>query len=243
MVHGFKGFKDWGHWPSLAERMARAGLSAVTLNLSGSGVDDSGEFAFPERFGHNTFSAELHDVGRVVAALAAGELEVAPPTSLGLLGHSRGGGAAVLYTAGDPRIRALATWAAISTVQRWPEAARASWRKAGVNPVENARTHQVLPLYTDVLDDIEGNADTLDIEAAAGRITVPWLIVHGTADEAVPVAEARLLAAAAAPETARFVAIEGAGHTFGAAHPWKGSPPELELAVDATLAFFAAELR
>lgn len=243
VVHGFKGFKDWGHWPWLAERLARAGLAAVTLNLSGSGVDDTGEFVFPERFGHNTFSAELHDLRQVIDALAAGRLELAPPTALGLLGHSRGGGAAVLYAAGDPRVRALATWAAISTVQRWPSSIRDSWRKAGVTPIENARTRQTLPLYTDVLDDIERNAEPLDIEAAAGRITVPWLIVHGSADEAVPVAEGRLLAAAAAPQTTRFVAIEGAGHTFGAAHPWKGATAELELAVNTTLAFFAAELR
>jgi uncharacterized protein len=243
VVHGFKGFKDWGHWPGLGERLARAGLSAVTLNLSGSGVDDSGEFVFPERFGHNTFSAELHDIGRVVETLAGGGLGVAPPTSIGLLGHSRGGGAAVLYTAGDSRVVALVTWAAVSTVQRWPEATRAAWRRSGVNPVENARTRQVLPLYTDVLDDIERNAAVLDIEAAAGRIEVPWLIVHGTADEAVPVAEGRLLAASAAPDTTKFVAIEGAGHTFGAAHPWKGATPELDLAVNTTLAFFAAELR
>ena len=243
VVHGFKGFKDWGHWPWLAERLARAGLSALTLNLSGSGVDDSGEFVFPERFGHNTFSAELHDVGRVVEALDGGGLGVAPPTSIGLLGHSRGGGAAALYTAGDPRVRALVTWAAVSTVQRWPETARAAWRKSGFHPIENARTRQVLPLYPDVLDDIERNAAALDIEAAAGRIRAPWLIVHGTADEAVPVVEGRLLAAAAAPETTRFVAIEGAGHTFGAAHPWKGATPELDLAVNTTLTFFAAELR
>ena len=91
VIHGFKGFKDWGLWPSLGERMARAGFSAITFNLSGSGVDDTGEFVYPERFGHNTFSAELQDVRRVVDALAAGELGVAPPTRLGLLGHSRGG--------------------------------------------------------------------------------------------------------------------------------------------------------
>ena len=243
VVHGFKGFKDWGLWPSLAERLARSGFSAITLNLSGSGVDDDGEFVFPDRFGHNTFSAELQDVRRVLDALAAGELGVAPPTALGLLGHSRGGGIAVLHTAEDSRVRALVTWAAIATVERWPQATRASWRAAGVNEIENARTHQILPLYTDVLDDIERNAGRLDIEAAAGRIAVPWLIVHGTDDEAVALAEGRLLASAAPPGTSRFLEIESAGHTFGAAHPWKGATPELERAINATLAFFSAELR
>ena len=243
VVHGFKGFKDWGLWPGLAERLARAGFSAVTFNLSGSGVDDTGEFVFPERFGHNTFSAELQDLRRVIEVLAAGGLGVAPPTGMGLLGHSRGGGIAVLHTAADPRIRALVTWAAISTVERWPPDERAAWRERGVNVVKNARTGQMLPQYTDVLDDVERNADALDIEAAAGRIAVPWLIVHGSQDEAVPLLEGERLAAAAPRGRSRFMPVEGAGHTVGAAHPWRGAPAELERVMDATLGFFAAELR
>jgi pimeloyl-ACP methyl ester carboxylesterase len=241
VVHGFKGFKDWGLWPALADRLARAGFSAVTLNLSGSGVDDTGEFVYPDRFGHNTFSAELQDLRRVADALGAGELGVAPPSGLGLLGHSRGGGTAILHTATDPRIRALVTWAAISTVDRWPAAQRSAWRAAGVSEVKNMRTGQVLPQYPDVLDDIERNAAALDIQAAAARVAVPWLIVHGTEDDAVPLAEGECLAAAA--PRARFLAIEGAGHTFGAAHPWRGAPAELERLEDTTLAFFAGELR
>jgi dienelactone hydrolase len=243
VVHGFKGFKDWGLWPSFAERLARAGFSAVTLNLSGSGVDDTGEFVFPDRFGHNTFSAEVQDLRRVIDALAAGELGVAPPSGLGLLGHSRGGGIAVLQAAADSRVRALVTWAAISTVERWPAPQRAAWRAAGVEQVKNARTGQVLPLYTDVLDDIERNADALDIEAAAGRIGVPWLIVHGSEDEAVALFEGQRLATAASAAVTRFLEIGGGGHTFGAVHPWDGLTPPLERVTDATLAFFAAELR
>jgi len=240
VVHGFKGFKDWGLWPSLAERIARAGLSAVTLNLSGSGVDDSGEFVYAERFGHNTFSAELQDLRRVADALHSGALGVAPPSAVGVLGHSRGGGVAVLHTAADARVKALVTWAAISTVERWPAPQRAAWRAAGVNQVKNARTGQVLPLYTDVLDDVERNASVLDIAAAAHRVAVPWLIVHGTEDEAVPVAEGERLAGAA--PGARFVPVESAGHTFGAVHPWQGAPPALEQVEDMTLAFFAEHL-
>jgi pimeloyl-ACP methyl ester carboxylesterase len=204
-------------------------------------VDDSGEFVYPERFGHNTFSAELQDLRRVTDALAGGELGVVPPSAVGLLGHSRGGGVAVLHTVTDARIKALATWAAISTVERWPVAQRAAWRSAGLDEVKNVRTGQVLPLYPDVLDDIERNAAALDIEAAAGRVAVPWLIVHGTEDEAVALAEGERLAAAA--PGARFLAVEGAGHTFGAVHPWRGATPALERVEDTTLAFFAETLR
>jgi pimeloyl-ACP methyl ester carboxylesterase len=126
-------------------------------------------------------------------------------------------------------------------VERWPAPQRAAWRAAGVTEVKNARTGQVLPLYPDVLDDIERNAAALDITAAARRITVPWIIVHGTEDEAVDLAEGQRLAAAA--PRARFVPVEGAGHTIGAVHPWQGAPPALEQVEDTTLAFFAEHLR
>ena len=105
--HGFKGFKDWGMFPPLAERLAQAGFTAVLPNLSGSGVDDSGEFTWPERFGHNTFSAELADVNSVLTALRAGKLDVAPPKGVGLIGHSRGGGICILLAARDPTVKAL----------------------------------------------------------------------------------------------------------------------------------------
>jgi dienelactone hydrolase len=243
VVHGFKGFKDWGMFPHLAERLARAGFTAVSLNLSGSGVDDAGEFSLSDRFGHNTFSAELQDLSSVIDALGNAELGVPAPSTVGLVGHSRGGGIAALHTARDPRVRALVTWAAISRVQRWPPDQRTAWRAAGHTEIENARTGQILPLYTDVLDDIELNGEALDIEAAAGRIKVPWLIVHGTEDETVRFSEAQSLKAANSRKKTRLLAIEGGGHTFGATHPWRSATPQLDAVFDATLDWLAANLK
>jgi dienelactone hydrolase len=243
VLHGFKGFKDWGMFPPLSQRLAQAGFIVVSPNLSGSGVDDAGDFSLPERFGHNTFSAELEDVRRVIDALMAGQLGVLTPSTLGLVGHSRGGGIAVLQAARDPRIGTLVTWAAISGVERWPAPQRSSWRAAGKTDIQNARTGQVLPLYTDVLDDIEQNAPALDIEAAARRIRVPWLLIHGTEDESVPFAEAQRLKAASPRPDTRLLPIEGGGHTFGAAHPWRGTTPELATVFDATLAWLTTRLK
>jgi len=243
VVHGFKGFKDWGMFPHLAERLARAGFTAVTFNLSGSGVDDAGEFSLPDRFGHNTFSAELQDLQRVLDALMSGAFNLAVPSTLALVGHSRGGGTAVLQTARDSRVRTLVTWAAISRVERWPEDQRSAWRARGQTEIQNARTGQILPLYTDVLDDIEQNAETLDIEAAAARIRVPWLIVHGTEDESVRFNEAQVLAAASRFKKTRLLAVERGGHTFGATHPWRSATPELDTVFDATLEWLAANLQ
>jgi uncharacterized protein len=243
VLHGFKGFKDWGMFPRLSERLALAGFTAVSPNLSGSGVDDEGEFSLPERFGHNTFSAELDDLARVINALMGGELGVPAPTTLGLVGHSRGGGIAALQTANDPRVRALVTWAAISRVERWPQDDRTAWRAAGRKDIQNARTGQILPLYTDVLDDIEQNGAALDIEGAAERIRVPWLIIHGTQDESVGFSEAESLKAASPARTTRLLPVEGGGHTFGAAHPWRSSTPQLDTVFDSTLEWLSAHLK
>jgi pimeloyl-ACP methyl ester carboxylesterase len=243
VLHGFKGFKDWGMFPPFSERLARAGVTAVTPNLSGSGVDDSGQFVFSDRFAHNTFSAELEDLARVVDALASGDLGVVPPSRIGLVGHSRGGGIAVLQTARDPRIRALVTWAAISSVERWSPAEQAEWRERGSKDIVNARTGERLPLYPDILDDIAHNAGgTLDILGAAKGVAVPWLIAHGSEDEAVSLLEGKALSAASARATTRFLEIEGGGHTFGAVHPWKGSTPQFDRVADASLAHLAGAL-
>jgi uncharacterized protein len=235
ILPGFKGFKEWGMFPVLAERVARAGFSAVSINVSGAGVDDNGRFVYPDRFGHNTFSAELEDVRRVLDALEQGRLGMVRTSSVGLVGHSRGGGMAILTAGRDPRVHALVTWAAISTVDRWPDKVD-EWRTAGKLDITNTRTGDVLPLYVDVLDDAIHNREQLDIAAAAGRVTVPWLLLHGSADPSVSLAEARVLSAAAAPANPpRLIIIEGAGHTLGAVHPYAGMTPDLAQALDETL--------
>jgi len=246
VVHGFKGFKDWGMFPPLAERLARAGFATVTFNFSGSGVDDSGEFVWPDRFGHDTFSTELHDLGLLMDALVRGDLGVHPPTTIGVVGHSRGGGIGILHTERDRRVQALVTWAAISSVERWSPHEVMEWREKGVNEILNTRTGQRLPLFTDVLDDIERNASgSLGILGAAARLQIPWLIAHGTEDEAVSHLESEALRAASPLPTTRLLAIEGAGHTFGAGHPWDArqhDTPALRRVFDMTLAWFAAHL-
>ncbi len=242
IIHGFKGFKDWGMFPALAERVARAGFTAVSVNLSGSGVDNTGECVWPDRFRRNTYSSELADIARVIDALGDGSLELPPSPHVGLVGHSRGGGMAILTARRDPRVQALVTWAAFADVQRW-HGREADWRLAGHVDVTNARTGQRLELGTTLLDDIEQNGTELDLLAAAGRLPQPWLLLHGTADEAVPVAEGRALAATWHGDTSnRMHLIEGAGHTFGAVHPFAGMTPELAEAFDETLKWLGRHL-
>jgi pimeloyl-ACP methyl ester carboxylesterase len=240
LCHGFKGFKDWGFFPPLAERLARAGYVVVSWNASGSGVDDTGEFTRPERFAKNTFSAELNDLEGVLAALDNGVLDVARPTSIGLVGHSRGGGLAILAASRSDRIASLVTWAAISTPHRWSAEMRKRWREAGFLEITNQRTGQVIRLLPDVLDDLDRNVDLLDIGGAADRVKCPWLVIHGAVDETVKLKEAEDLASRAPRPASRVV--PHTGHTFGAVHPFSGMTPALSEVFTATVAFLGESL-
>lgn len=67
--------------------------------------------------------------------------------------------------------------------------------------------------------------DPFDSEALVGGVRAPILILHGTADPAIPLGEARRLYAAA-PGAKRMIEIEGAGH--GDAWDSGGEGPALE---------------
>ena len=162
------------------------------------------------------------------------------PGSVGLLGHSRGGGTSVITAAGHEGVSALVTWAAVATFHRWSEQHLTDWRTRGVTSVPNARTGQEMPLYRTVLDDLTENRARLDVLAAAARVRVPWLIVHGSEDPTVEVAEARRLHAAGASSS--LCVVEGSGHTFEAVHPLQDTTPGLELAIEASVRHFRSSL-
>jgi uncharacterized protein len=239
-VHGFKGFSHFSFFPFLADHLAAAGINVVSFNFSGSGIgEDMETFTDPDAFAENTYTRELHDLGIV---LAHAEREGWLGVHHGLWGHSRGGGIAVLRAARDAHVHALATWAGISTVKRWPYDVADAWRARGYLAVENSRTGQIFKLKTVVLDEaIEHGDGMLDIGAAAELLLCPWLIVHGDADETVHFAEGELLAQRAG-SNAELLTIAGGTHTFNVAHGMTSPSPQLTQATERTVRFFADRL-
>lgn len=241
VVHGFKGFKDWAFFPHLARALAAAGHTVVSFNFSGSGIgSDPERFTELDAFAANTLSRESEELARVVDWVATGDLVPRRPRALGLLGHSRGGGDAILQAAADPRVEALVTWSAVSTFDRWSRATREEWRESGRVYVLNQRTGQQMPLDVGLLEDLERNRERLDPTAAAARVEAPWLILHGETDRTVEVEEARTLARAA--PAGRLQVIAEAGHTFEVGHPFTVPSRALTQAIDASIAHFARHL-
>ena len=234
VAHGFKGFKDWGFFPWVAAQLVGAGYAAVTFNFSRNGIaGDPDRFTDLERFASNTLSLEQEDLRAVLSEVLDGDLLPRRPRRVALLGHSRGGGHAVLGAAAEPRVRALVTWGSVAQFDRWTEETRALWRAEGRMWVLNQRTGEQMPVGVGLLEDFEANRDELDVGAAAARVTAPWLIVHGTEDITVWPGDAVTLARA--NPLARLHRVERAGHTFEVGHPFEGASPELREAMDRTL--------
>lgn len=243
VCHGFKGFRTWGFFPPVARALARAGHAVVTFDFSRNGVGADGvDFSALDRFRENTHTRNVDEIRVVLDALRGGVLLPREPRSVGLFGHSRGGGEAVLAAAEDPRVEALVTWAAISDIAaRWTAEQVAAWERGETVEITNARTGQRMPIAASYWRDVQMNRDRLDILGAAAALTIPWLIVHGEDDATVGAEEGRALFDAAGDET-ELLLVEGAGHTFGAVHPYAGATPELKAATEATIEWFGSHL-
>lgn len=238
VVHGFKGFKDWGFFPWLGQRLRQHGLVVCRFNMSRSGIgEDAESFDRLDLFEHDTYSTQLRDLAAVVRH-AQGCFPTLPAF---LLGHSRGGGVALLGAGEVPHLAGVVVWSPISRADRWDEATQSGWRERGFLDVLNARTKQVMRMSPVILDDYEANRERLDILAAAARLEVPLLVVHGAADESVPHDEGRRIAAAA--PAASLVVIERASHTFNAIHPLVHVPFALVAASEVTAHFINAYAR
>jgi pimeloyl-ACP methyl ester carboxylesterase len=234
LVHGFKGFRRWGMFPHLAERLAQCGRVVVLPDLSHNGTEPGHEEDFTrlDLFERQTLSAHLADLAAVLDAHDAGELDGLPPREadqrdVHVVGHSLGGGLALLLAAADGRVASVAGLNSVGHFARIGPEGLAQLEREGRVDIPNARTGQLMHLGRPWFEDIARH----DLRAACEGLTVPTLIVVGEADTSVPPDEGRQLARWI--PGAQLVEVPGADHTFGAKHPWRGWTEPLRAACDA----------
>ncbi len=237
VIHGFKGFMNWGFFPDIARRIAEREMVAVAFNMSGSGIGtDLETFSEPKAFAQNTISRELQDLELVRRWIGGCHAPGVNPENAALIGHSRGGGLALLHAADHSDVRSIVTWAAVSNVDRFDANTKAMWREHGSRVIRNARTGEDQRLDVALLDDIERNRARFDIEAACRRLEAPTLLVQGDADDVVRPREMETLAARIDASLRNTLLIPGASHTFGISHPMRAGTVEAwEAAASATL--------
>jgi uncharacterized protein len=128
------------------------------------------------------------------------------PGRIAVVGHSLGGWAALVTATREPRLRAVAVYGAPARLGNGlrlsPDRVYAEFtRFLATTPEEFAAQR----------DDVAERMDALAAAAAIGPR--PLLVVHGTEDRWVPVAQARELRERAG-SACRYVEVEGAGHAF-----------------------------
>lgn len=238
-VHGFKGYKDWGAWNLFCEELALAGNYVVKFNFSfnGTTLQEPDSFADLEAFGMNNYTKELSDL-KCVLDYFTPKPEINSEKVI-LVGHSRGGGISVLTAFKDDRVTHLVTMGGVCDFKsRFARNERLkAWKKEGVMYSENKRTSQNMPLYYQFYEDFIVNEVKYNIQKAAQHLKKPYLIIHGSDDEAVSLKEANNLNKWC--KTSKLLILEKANHTFGTKEPWNeiGLPSDLQLVVSKIVGF------
>lgn len=222
LAHGFKGFKDWGHWSLIAKEFANNGYYFIKFNFSHNGTTPEAplDFGDLEGFGLNNYTKEEADIDTLFEWLEQDEDDGYDLDNVTLIGHSRGGGLAITKAARDSRIHQLITLAAVAQLgfaSRHPEVLE-NWKEKGVYYILNGRTMQEMPLYYQLHEDILENGEKFNVEEAARNMNKPWLIIHGTEDHAVKASAAYRMKELC--PAARLEIIENANHVFGGKHPY-----------------------
>ena len=241
--HGYKGYKDWGAWNLVAKKFAKQNIFFIKINFSHNGGTVKQPIDFPDlkAFGNNNFVIELDDLKTVIDWVVNNnsfkkEINI---QNISLVGHSRGGGIVVIKAHEDPRITKVITWAGVSDYgSKFPTSdALRAWKENGVSYITNARTHQQMPHYYQFYTNFKKNEDRLNIKNAVEQLNIPFLIIHGSDDETVPLQEAKNMLSW--NPNNKLEIIENANHSFDSVQPWQSDslPKDMDIVAQKTIDF------
>ncbi len=168
--------KESGKLVSLSRMLAERGILALRFDFACAG-ESSGKFE------EITYSGEVEDLTAAFNFILRYQVK-----KVGVLGSSMGGTAALLFAAKEKRVTALVTIAAPVHPEKFtdrlltPDEIK-QWREVGFIPYHGHR------INVSLLDELE----KINIPAEIKKISCPVLIIHGDADQTVPVEEAHEL--------------------------------------------------
>lgn len=175
---------------ALSDALADRGLPSVRLAFAGNGHSDGA-------FEDSCVSSQVDDLGVVLDRLEGRPIVY--------IGHSMGATVGVLRAASDPRITTLVSLAGLV------HTAEFFHRMFGhLNPGDLLLDKPGKPLAPRLRDELLA-VDT--VLPAASEITVPWLLVHGTADDVVPVDHSRDVHRAH-PDSTELIELDSVDHSF-----------------------------
>lgn len=210
LAHGVTSNKDRPWLVALSEALAAAGIASLRFSFAGNGASEG-------RFEDATLTKEVTDLGSVLDALAAASVE-----RVAYVGHSMGAAIGVMHAASrarrasdardgrDDRIRALVSLAGMVHVASF------FTRHFGDLAFGAPMLGKPASPWNRALADDAARIGSLAPPAA--RIEIPWLLVHGAADELVPLQDSHDARAAAANRP-DLVTLPGVDHRFTGAIP------------------------
>ena len=200
--HGVTADMDRPHLIALAEGLSAKGWPCLRFSFSGNGKSEGS-------FDQSCITKEIGDLQAVLDAV---------PDTVSVVYGAVG----VLTAVRDLRIRALVSLAGMTRTAEFVE------REFGdVTPDEGFMWDDTdCPLSSTFVNDLRQIDTTLD---AAAAVSQPWLIIHGSADDVVPIQDGKDAFEVAICDK-EWLEIEGAEHLFDEA-----SYPKLVEAVDGFL--------
>ncbi len=202
--HGVTGNKDRPFLVALSDGLTAAGISNLRLSFSGNGESEG-------KFTDSNISKEVEDLGSV--------LDQFEDRTITYIGHSMGGAVGAIRASQDSRIKFLVSLAGMVHTKQFAET-----EFGMVTPDQgNMWDDEDCPLSSAYMNDLSSIGSTVN---CAPKITVPWLLLHGTADDVVPIQDSKDIHAAAGP-LATLVEVPEANHVFADEH----TAPMVEQAV------------
>jgi pimeloyl-ACP methyl ester carboxylesterase len=195
LAHGLTGNMDRPLLVALADGLSACGWPCLRISFSGNGGSQG-------RFEDSCITKQIADLKAVLDS-------VPDYVQIAYAGHSMGAAVGVLTAAEDLRIRALVSLAGMVRTDDFVER-----EFGGQTPGRDLMWDEAgCPLSENFVEDLKSIGDVL---SAATTVTQPWLLVHGDADDLVPVKDSRD-AHSAAVCSKKLLEIPGAGHSFNEA--------------------------
>jgi pimeloyl-ACP methyl ester carboxylesterase len=176
LCHGMESDKNSEKLIFLSQALAGRGILTLRFDFAYVG-ESSGKFE------DITYAGEVDDLSAAYALIRSRQTG-----KIAILGSSMGGTVALLFAAQEPTVAALVTVAAPVHPENFPKRILTpeqlrQWRERGFAIYNRQR------LNISLLEDLE----KINVPDAARKIRCPVLILHGDADEVVPVDEANEL--------------------------------------------------
>lgn len=192
--HGVTGNKDRPIVADTANALNAAGFDTLCFSFSGNGESEG-------RFVDSNVSKEVSDLGAVLDAVSKTYSKIC------YIGHSMGAAVGVVRAAGDQRIDALVSIAGMVDTKAFAET-----EFGEETPDEGLMWEEPdCPLSSSFVKDLCVTIGS--VESLVEAIGVPWLLVHGLADDVVLPKDPKHVKAIKG-DAVDVLYVEGADHSF-----------------------------